>query len=59
MPEQAEPQFVGCPYCTRGHRPTWRFDPNIVGGGEWVHVVQTQVDPKTTTVAVTICTAGK
>ena len=41
-----EPKHVGCPYCVRGHMPTWQWTPEP---GEFVHVIQEKsADQKTT-----------
>jgi hypothetical protein len=34
---QNEPKHVGCPYCVRGHAPTWQYTPEP---GEWVHILR-------------------
>jgi len=52
MPDEAK--HVGCPYCVRGHAPTWRHETQ-----EWQHVVQVKsADGKSTSVTVVECTGA-
>lgn len=52
-------KHVGCPWCTRGKAPTWRFDPNVEGGGEYVHVIREKVGEGAEVVTSTICQAWR
>jgi len=55
-PIEPSPDSIGCKWCVRGHAPTWQHSPLP---GQWVHVIQEKSkDLKTTSVAVTICTAA-
>lgn len=60
MPQQAEePKYVGCPWCTRGHMPTWRYDINLPDGGEYIHVVREKIGEGAETVTSTVCQAWR
>jgi hypothetical protein len=51
-----EPKHVGCPYCVRGHAPTWQWSPEP---GEWAHIIQDKSpDGKSTKVTVVACTGA-
>jgi hypothetical protein len=53
MPE--EPKHVGCPYCVRGHAPTWSWETS-----EWKHMIQVRsADGNSTEVTVVACTANQ
>jgi hypothetical protein len=50
------PNSVGCPYCTAGHAPSWRYIPLP---GEWVHVIHEKVGERSSKVTIAACTAAE
>lgn len=50
------PAHEGCKWCCSGHAPTWKWDPNLPEGGEFVHIIQNKSeDGRTTQVVSTVC----